>query len=243
MLHQAPGDEGNCLRGDVPVDQQGLTGIAYPHPLGLCIKDDLKGHIHICGGIHVDMAVAGAGFNDRHRRMLHYGTDQSGASPWDQHIHQAPHSHEGQGALPVRPGKQGDGLLRKACFRKPPPQGGKDGLIAPFCCGAPLQDTGASGFEAEGKGVCRYIGPCLIDHADHPEGDTDLSDHKAVWSCKAFQDPSYRVLQSGYGSHAGSHIGDPLFRQGEPVQQALAHALVLRLIHVLPVGEEDLLTV
>ena len=54
---------------------------------------------------------------------------------------------------------------------------------------------------------------------------------------------SHRVLQSGYGSHAGSHIGDPLFRQGEPVQQALAHALVLRLIHVLPVGEEDLLTV
>ena len=45
--------------------------------------------LEVGGGVDVDVAVADAGLDDRHRRALDHGADQLGAAARDEHVDQA----------------------------------------------------------------------------------------------------------------------------------------------------------
>ena len=72
----------------------GLTGIADADSLCLGIVDDIDSHLQICTLIHINMAVTGAGLDDRDRTVFHDSADQPCASTWNQHIHILPQPHK-----------------------------------------------------------------------------------------------------------------------------------------------------
>ena len=76
------------------MDHDRFTGIADPDTLCFCIVDDVDCHVKVRAFVHKNMTVSGSRLNDRNRRILHHGTDQSGASARDQDIHIAIHPHE-----------------------------------------------------------------------------------------------------------------------------------------------------
>ena len=75
------------------VNHKGLTGIAHTRPLCLRIMYDPHCHVQIRVLIHIDMAVAAAGFNHRHRTVFHDAAYQPCASTRNQYIDRLPQPH------------------------------------------------------------------------------------------------------------------------------------------------------
>ena len=70
--------------------------------------------VEVGGGVDVDVAVADAGLDHRHRRPVDHGLDQPGAAPRDQHVDQAARRHQVAGRSWRRPRHQLDGSARQA---------------------------------------------------------------------------------------------------------------------------------
>ena len=58
------------------IDQQRLGGIAHAYALGLGINDNVERLIKVGGLMHVDVAVARARLDHRHKRLAHAALDQ-----------------------------------------------------------------------------------------------------------------------------------------------------------------------
>ena len=70
-------DRGQKRIGHSTVDQQRLGGIAHAHALGLGIDDNVERLIKVGGFMHVDVAVARARLDHRHKRLAHAALDQA----------------------------------------------------------------------------------------------------------------------------------------------------------------------
>ena len=108
---------------------QRFTGVADADPLGLGIEYDVQSHLEIRSLIHEDMAVPGSRLDDRHRTVLHHGTDQSGSAARNQHIHVIVQAHEFLRHLPVGIGDKLYTVLRESRFLKSCTEAFDDGLI------------------------------------------------------------------------------------------------------------------
>ena len=105
---------GQQLVGDISVHQQGLRGVAHAGPVGLGVEDDRQRLVEIGGPVDVDVAVAHAGLDHRHRRLLHDAADQSRSAARDQHVDEPAGPHQRLGPLVALPRDQLDDVVRQA---------------------------------------------------------------------------------------------------------------------------------
>ena len=99
--------------GHSTVDQQRLGGIAHAYALGLGINDNVECLIKVGGFMHVDMAIARARLDHRHKRFTHAALDQACTATRNEHIDDAAKLHELAGCLAVGRLNHRDGLTRE----------------------------------------------------------------------------------------------------------------------------------
>ena len=92
------------------MNDQRLTGVAHADALGLGVENDVGRHLIVRALIHVNMAVAGAGLDDRNGAVIHHRTDQPCAASGNQHVHICTHPHKLGRHLPARIFDELDGV-------------------------------------------------------------------------------------------------------------------------------------
>ena len=95
MLLHAGGNDGQRLFSDIRMDEQGFGRVADRGPGHLGVDGDGRRHRHIRVLVHIYMAVAGAGFDDRHRSILYHRADQARPPPGNEHVEILVHPHHG----------------------------------------------------------------------------------------------------------------------------------------------------
>ena len=111
------------------------------------------------------------------------------------------------------------------------PQGRRDhqldqGRRAAQRGGTRAQHGGAAGLEHLGRDVDRHVRPGLEHRADHPDGHAPL-EHPLARGQGA--DEALQRRLGGVGEHLelDGHVGEPLGREPQPVEQAAGHAPTL----------------
>ena len=201
-------DNGKRLLRDVLVYQNGFDGVAHRGTRGFGVVDDVCRHLQIGGLVYIHMAVAHAGFDDRHLGVGDNALDQSGAAARDQHVKVFAQLHQlgrtlARGVLHQRHTvtRQSGALYRVA-------HDGGDRLVGVDGFLAAAQDHCAAGFETEGGGVARHVGTRLVDNADNAHRNRDFFNLQAVFQGPALQNFADRVRLSGNLRHALRHSGN-----------------------------------
>ena len=84
--------------GGVAVDEEGLGGVAHAGALRLGVEDDGERLGDVDVGVHVDVAVAHPGLDDRHEGLAHDRADEVRAATRDEHVDEPTGTHELDGA-------------------------------------------------------------------------------------------------------------------------------------------------
>src|SRR3546814_14620780 len=100
------------LVGDVLVDQERLGRVADAGAVGLGVDDDGCGLVQVGSRVDIDVAVANACLDHRHRRLLHHAADQARAPARDEDVDQAPCTPQHLGAVVALPGPELDRVGR-----------------------------------------------------------------------------------------------------------------------------------
>ena len=173
-------DLGQEVLGYAAVCQQGFRRVAHAIAAALGIQDDCAGHGQVGRGMHVHMAVAGAGLDHGNLGMLDAVTDQAGASPGNEHVHHAMELHELVGGSPVGAGDDSQPALGHSRLLG---SGGKDprhGFVGAGGHAAASQNRGVSGLQADSGGIGGDVGARLVDHGHHAQGYADAPQLHAV---------------------------------------------------------------
>ena len=96
------------------VDQQRLGGIAHAYALGLGIDDNVERLIKVGGFMHVDVAVARARLDHRHKRLAHAALDQACTAARNEYVDDTAELHELASGLAVGGLDHRHGLAREA---------------------------------------------------------------------------------------------------------------------------------
>ena len=237
---QAGLDERQELLSHSPVDQQALHGVADRRAGALGIVGDRAGHIQIGGLVHIGVAHALTGADHRHLGIGGDGTDQAPPAPGDEYIQVCCQIHQLVGALPAGVLYQRNGVFWKTGRLQSIPHDLGQGLIGAKCLLAAPEDDGVAGLETKGSGVCRHIGPGLVDNADDTQRHPAAADPQAVGT-DCFRDGGADGIgEGGYLADAVGNAADALLRQAEPVLHADGHAVCLGGGEVGGVGGKDI---
>ena len=114
MIVQHGNDRRQKRIGHSMVDQQRLGGIAHAYALGLGINDNVERLIKVGGFMHVDVAVARARLDHRHKRLAHAALDQACTSARNEYVDNTAELHELAGGLAVGGLDHRHGLAREA---------------------------------------------------------------------------------------------------------------------------------
>ena len=95
------------------VHEQRLGGVADRGALGLGVHHDGQRHVEVGVRVDVHVAVADAGLDHRHRRLLDHRADQAGSPARDQHVDQAAGAHQRLDRLVALAGDQRDAVGRQ----------------------------------------------------------------------------------------------------------------------------------
>ena len=207
---------------------------------GLGVDGDSGGHLHVGGGVHIDVAVAGAGLNHRDGGVGHHRADEAGPAAGDEDIHVLVELHQGQGGFPGGVLDELDGIGGQAAGAQALPQSGDDGHIGADGFLAAPEDHGVARLDAQGGGVGGDVGAGLINDAHHAQGDAGFLNFQAVGTAVALRHLAHRVIQGGDIENALAHAADAVRGQGEAIQQGGMHPGGLGGGHVLPVGRQDI---
>ena len=215
---------------------KGFTGIAHTGSLGLGVEHDGDRHVQIRGFVHKYMTVSRPRLNHRNRAVFHHSPDQSGASPWNQHIDISVQPHHLSGCLPVGICHQLNAVLFGSHKTKSFLDHRHNGRVGMDGIASSSQNHRVSRLKAEGEGIGGYIGPCLINHADDTHGHPFLTDQQAVGTALHGQHFTDGVLQTGHLANPLYDIVDPLIGQLEPVHQGRGHPLFFCQNHIRFIG-------
>ena len=106
---------------------------------------------------------------------------------------------------------------------------GAEGLLPP------PQTPGVPGFQAAGGTVYGNVGAAFKDDAHHAHGHPDFFDPQAVGAQRAALHDPYRVVQLDELSHPVADAADPVFRQGQTVDEAFGEPVFPTGFYVLVV--------
>ena len=224
-------DQRQRLLCNPAVHQKALACVAHRGTRGFRIENDLRRHFKICRLIDIDVAVAHARFNHRHRRMLHHRADQPAAAPGDQYIHIRIEPHQLIGGIARRIRHELDAILRKARLLQRGAHHSSNRLVGMDRLLAAAQDHRIAGFQAQRRGVGCYIGARLKNHCHNAEGHRHLYNLQAVRPVPAGEHLAHRVRQGNNLPHPLRHPRNTGLIQAETVKQSRAHA------RLLPVGK------
>ena len=212
---------------DIPMHQQRFGTVADGGALNLGIQDDLGSHRKVSVFVHIDVAVARAGLDDRDSRRLDDGLDERGSAARDEAVHVLVQGHQATGGGTVGTldelyaGRWQANRLKGVLQDTGQGNIGMDGL------GSAAQQDGVAGLQAEGGGIHGDIGATLINDTDNAQGNAGLGDLQAVGSTPARQDGPDRVRQGGDLPQPGLHLADARGRQCQPLNQMRRQATLL----------------
>ena len=104
---------------------------------------------------------------------------------------------------------------------------------------APLQDHGITAFHAECDGIGRHIGASFINDANQSQRDGNLCDCKAIGKRPSAQDFSHGVLKVCNLPNAFGHLGQPLMREQQPIQEGILKPALTSIFHISGIGSKD----
>ena len=240
VIHQPLFQLRQELRRHSLVHQQHLLRVADGGTAGLGVFDDVQGLVLVGGGVHEDVADAGAGLDAGHLGVLHAAADQPRAASGDQQIHEAHRLHELIGAVVAGILHEAHQLRREPRVLKPQMDGVHDGGVGAEGLPPAAEDHRVAALQRQHRRVGGDVGAAFKDDGHHAQGHGGLLDHDAVGALDPSNHLALRVRQLHHLPHALGHAGDALRRQGQTVDHHAAVA-VLRGLHVLPVGGEDVL--
>ena len=168
------------------------------------------------------MAVADAGLDDRHGRLVDDGPDEAGPAARDEYVDEPTGAHEVLRRLMTRAGNELDAVpwhprrLRGGCEHVDERDVGRAGRRRP------AQQRGIAALEADPGGVDGDVGACLVDDPDDAERDPHLADLEPVGERVAAEHLTDRVGQCGDVAQAGGHRCDASSGEAEPVDEPLA---------------------
>ena len=222
----------------VPVDQQALCRIADTDALTFRIEQDRQHLIRVDVSVDVEDAVATTGLDDRNAGVFHAVGDQFCTSPRDQQIETVVHPHE-------RIRRRMTAVLHQcnAVFIDPalPQRLSHPVTQHPigrqrFPAAAQIADIAA--LQAKRSRIDADVGTRFINDADHADRDAAL-DKMQLSAIPLLQDPPAGIFQRRHLAHACADVVQPLFIQGEPVDERIASTRCARLFHILPVCLQD----
>ena len=170
------GQAGKEDRGDLPVDQESLHGVAGSCVLGLGVKDDVCGHVHIDIAVQVDVADAVRVSHDGNLCIVHDVLHELVGAAGNEQVHIF-FALQKLVDLIVELSLQQAGF-GKACRDSGFVDDGKEDAVC-FCgLFTALQDRAVAALEAEGGNLYQSIRPRLENDTDHADGDTDTLEDK-----------------------------------------------------------------
>ena len=163
------GQAGKEDRGDLPVDQESLHGVAGSCVLGLGVKDDVCGHVHIDIAVQVDVADAVRVSHDGNLCIVHDVLHELVGAAGNEQVHIF-FALQKLVDLIVELSLQQAGF-GKACRDSGFVDDGKEDAVC-FCgLFTALQDRAVAALEAEGGNLYQSIRPRLENDTDHADGD------------------------------------------------------------------------
>ena len=155
--------------------------------MGLGVEHDALGHVEVGGGVDVDVAVADAGLDHRHRRLLDHRRDQPGASARDEHVDQPAGPHQLLDRVVALARHELDDVLGKAGLQRRATQHRHDRRVgAPRARGTAQQHRVAA-LQADAGGIGGDVGTGLVDDPDDAERHPHLAQLQAVGQGRAAQ--------------------------------------------------------
>ena len=97
------------------------------------------------------------------------------------------------------------------------------------------EDDRVARLQAERRRVHRHVGPGFVDDGDHPDGHAPFFNRKAVGPRPLLQRLAHRVGQKRDVQKPRSHVLNPPLGERQPLDESLAHALLMGVGQVLKV--------
>ena len=239
VVVQHGNDCGQEAISNATVDQQRLGGIAHAHALGLGIDDNVERLVKVGGFMHVNMAVARARLDHRHKRLAHAALDQARTATRNEHVDDAAELHELAGGLAVGGLDHRDSLARETlgleCIGQ---QFGNHGTRV-IGQRTAAQNAGVAGADADARGVGRHVGTCLVHHGDQAQRHTHAGQVHTACKHAMIEHAAHGIGQLSELLQAGSHALDALGRQQQAVEKPRRGARIARGGHIEPVGGND----
>ena len=239
MLLENAAELGQYLGGNFGGDQQRLHRVAGAIALRFGVDRDRDCLFHVGLPVNIDMADAVQMLDHRHLGIFGHEFDQALAAARDHHVHILRHGQQLAHGLAVggvqhlhRVGGQA-GVLERLFHAA------RDGEIGIQRLAAAAQDAGVAGFQAQRRGVRRYVRARFVDDADHAQRHTHAADLDARRPRFEIENFANRVLQLGDLAHATGHGGNAAFVQQQPIQECRIELGVGASFHVLCVGGQD----
>ncbi|MNM85441.1 hypothetical protein D3C81_975550 [compost metagenome] len=226
--------------GDVARHQQRFHRVARRVALGLGVVGHADCLVQVRIGVDVDVADTVQVLDHRHAGLFHQARDQALATA--RHDHVDIFRHRDQPAHGGAVGGLDDlhGLRRQSGRRQPfRHQRGQcrvrlDGL------GAPAQDRGVAGLQAQRRGVDGHVRARLVDDADHAQRHAHLTDLNAGRAELHIGDLADRVCQRGNLLQPCRHRDDGLVGQRQAVHERGVLAVGAGTLHIARVHSLEL---
>ena len=225
--------------GHSTVDQQRLGGIAHAYTLGLGINDNVERLIKVGGFMHVDVAVARARLDHRHKRLAHAALDQACTAARNEYVDNAAELHELASGLAVGGLNHRHSLAREALGLERIGQQLGDHGTRVIGQRAAAQNAGVAGTDADACGVGRHVGARLVDHSDQAQRHTHAGQVHAACKHAVVEHAAHGIGQLGELLQTGGHALDALGRQQQAIEQSGRGTRIARGGHVELVGGDD----
>ena len=177
------------------VDQQRLGGIAHAHALRLSVDDNVERLVKIGGFMHVDVAVACARLDHRHKRLAHAALDQARTATRNEHIDNTAELHELASGLAVGGLDHRDSLAREALGLERIGQQLRNHGTRVIGQRAAAQNAGVAGADADARGVGRHVGARLVHHGDKAQRHAHLLQVEPAVDGALLKNAAHRIGQ------------------------------------------------
>ena len=228
---------------DVSVHEQGLRRIADGNALRLGVVKNVQRHIEIRGGIHIDVAIAGAGFDDRNGGIHDDRADQTCAAARNEHVNETVCTHQLGCAVAGGILYQIEHVRRNAAGLQRVTHDGHQALVGAECLLAAAQHAGGARLEAQRRRVHGDIRTRLVDDADDAHRHALDADFESVRRDLHAGDLADRI---GQGCHLTAAVRNALnarIVQRQTVDQTLVQTVFASGCDVQCIGGLDVLLV
>ena len=169
--------------------------------------------------MHVDVAVARARLDHRHKRLAHAALDQACTAARNEHVDNAAELHELASGLAVGGLNHRHGLAREALGLERIGQQLGDHGTRVIGQRAAAQNAGVAGADADARGVGRHVGARLVDHGDQAQRHTHTGQVHAACEHAVVEHAAHGIGQLGELFQAGGHALDALGRQQQAIEE------------------------